>query len=118
MKKKLVMAGMGLVIAAGIVAACSKSNEFSNNGITADAIIYMKGSAYSPADITLVPGSKIVWMNDDNMIHTVTANDSSFSSADINPGATYTRTFDSLGIYNYHCMHHPGMTGVVKIVTR
>ena len=100
MKKKLIVAGIVLFFAGtGFMAACSKSNDMNNNGgITADAIISMKNAVYSPADITLYRGAKIVWVNDDNMVHTVTATDSSFNSGDINPAGTYTLVLDSLGM--------------------
>ncbi len=100
--------------------ACSKSsyNDTGGGGTPPDNPIYMRGSVDSVPSITLSAGSKITWVNDDNMIHTVTANDASFNSGDMNPGTSFSYTFNTVGTYNYHCDHHIGMTGVVTIVTR
>ena len=101
--------------------ACSKSSLNDPNGgggAPPENPISMKGSVYSIPSITLAAGSKITWINDDNMVHTVTANDGSFNSGDINPGGQFIYTFNTVGTFNYHCVHHTGMTGVVTIVIR
>jgi plastocyanin len=36
--------------------------------------------AYAPKDITIAPGTKIVWTNRDETPHTVTSNDKTFAS--------------------------------------
>src|SRR5258705_7621980 len=91
--------------------ACSKSSyNDSGGGTPPDYTIYMKGSVFSIPSLTISTGSKITWVNDDNMIHTVTANDASFNSGDMNPGSSFSYTFNTVGTYNYYCMHHAGMT--------
>jgi len=72
---------------------------------------------YSPSTITVVLGhnNTISWTNDDASIHTVTANDGSFDSGSLVPGATFTHTFTTPGTYEYHCTYHPWMTGVVIV---
>jgi len=99
--------------------ACSKSSyNASGGGTPPENPIYMRGSVFSVPNLTISAGSKVTWVNDDNMIHTVTANDASFNSGDINPGSSFSYTFNTVGTYNYYCMHHAGMTAVVTIVTR
>ncbi|HMK25975.1 MAG TPA: plastocyanin/azurin family copper-binding protein [Chitinophagaceae bacterium] len=99
--------------------ACSKSSYNDTGGGTApENPVYMRGSVFSVPNLTLFAGSKVTWINDDNMVHTVTANDASFNSGDINPGGSFSYTFNSTGTYNYHCTHHAGMTAVVTIVIR
>jgi len=101
--------------------ACSKSsyNDSGGGGGTPpDYTIYMRGSVFSIPSLTMSAGSKITWVNDDNMIHTVTADNASFNSGDMNPGNSFSYTFNTVGTYNYHCVHHIGMTAVVTVVTR
>ena len=101
--------------------ACSKSSyndPYGGGGAPPENPISMKGSVYSIPNITLAAGSKITWINDDNMVHTVTANDASFNSGDINPGSSFSYRFNTVGTFNYHCLHHAGMTAVVTIVIR
>jgi hypothetical protein len=50
------------------------------------------------------------------MTHTVTADDNSWTSGSLAPGASYSRTFNAAGTYNYHCIFHSGiMSGTVAV---
>jgi plastocyanin len=72
---------------------------------------------FSPDRITVVIGvnNTVVWTNNDNQPHTVTANGESFDSGLLAPGATFTYTFTTPGVYGYHCTYHPWMTGTVVV---
>jgi plastocyanin len=69
--------------------------------------------SFSPASITVAPGTIVKWINNTQAPHTVTG--ASFGSAIIAPGGTYTFTFNSAGSFAYHCSIHPYMTGTVKV---
>jgi plastocyanin len=71
--------------------------------------------AFSPSSITTTVGTTVTWTNNDNMDHTVTADDNSFDSGSIAVGGTYSRTFSSAGNFGYHCSIHPGMRGSVAV---
>jgi plastocyanin len=71
--------------------------------------------AYGPKDITVTPGTTVVWTNQDETPHTVTSNDKSFASKGMDTGDTFERTFATEGDYNYICTVHPFMTGVVHV---
>jgi plastocyanin len=71
--------------------------------------------AFTPANITVSVGTKITWNNNDNITHTVTADDNSFDSGNISGGSSYSRTFSVAGTYSYHCTIHPNMTGKVMV---
>jgi len=72
---------------------------------------------YSPDTITIVIGvnNTVVWVNDDNMPHTVTATNKLFDSGNMNPGDTFSYTFTSPGTYTYGCSYHPWMKGTVIV---
>jgi len=72
---------------------------------------------YSPATITVVIGvnNTVMWMNMDNMPHTVTAVNHSFDSGNMNPGDTFTYTFTAPGTYQYGCTYHSWMKGTVIV---
>ena len=75
-------------------------------------------TTYSPAVVTVVIGinNTVVWTNNDNVVHTVTGtNLTGFNSGNISPGATYSYTFDTPGVYPYKCLIHPTMTGTVIV---
>jgi plastocyanin len=71
--------------------------------------------AYGPKEITIAPGTKIVWTNHDQTPHTVTSNDKSFASKGLDTDDKFEHTFASEGDYTYICTLHPFMTGVVHV---
>jgi plastocyanin len=71
--------------------------------------------AYTPKEITVAPGTKVVWTNRDGSPHTVTSTDKSFASAGLDTGDTFEHTFVAEGDFNYLCTVHPYMTGVVHV---
>ncbi|MCW3111161.1 MAG: hypothetical protein JWQ09_5667 [Segetibacter sp.] len=64
---------------------------------------------------TVTKGTTITWTNNDAMIHTVSADDNSFTSANLNKGDTYSHTFNDPGTVAYRCKIHPGMTASVTV---
>jgi len=71
--------------------------------------------AFAPKDITVAPGTKVVWTNHDEAPHTVTSSDKSFASKGMDTDDTYEHTFDREGDFGYICTVHPFMTGVVHV---
>ncbi|HME18720.1 MAG TPA: cupredoxin domain-containing protein [Nitrososphaerales archaeon] len=86
-------------------------------GILAGAGTPGTNQGFSPDRITVVIGvnNTVVWTNNDSQPHTVTANGESFDSGFMAPGATFTYTFTTPGVYGYHCTYHPWMTGTVVV---
>jgi plastocyanin len=54
-------------------------------------------------------GKNVVWKNDDSVRHTITddTDNPAFSSDAVQPGDTFTLTFDEPGTFQYHCSIHP-----------
>jgi len=65
--------------------------------------------------IEVAAGTTVRWTNNDQLQHSVTANDGSWDSGLINPGGTWTHTFTQPGEYAFHCTPHPFMKGVVVV---
>ncbi|MEM0288125.1 MAG: cupredoxin domain-containing protein [Nitrososphaerota archaeon] len=74
-------------------------------------------AGYSPDVITVVIGvnNTVTWTNNDSYPHTVTAVNGAFASGNMNPGASYTYTFSTPGVYNYTCSYHYWMHGEVIV---
>jgi copper binding plastocyanin/azurin family protein len=49
------------------------------------------------------------------MQHSVTA--STFDAGLLDPGKTFSKTFDAPGLYNYQCTPHPWMKGIVRVAS-
>lgn len=75
----------------------------------------MRNLAYQPARIEVPAGTTIIWQNNDQVEHTVTATDRSWNSGVIRPGETWQRTFTEPGTHAFFCTPHPFMTGVVVV---
>jgi plastocyanin len=63
------------------------------------------------APVTIRAGTTVVWRNDDNTTHTVTADDKAYNSGDLSAGATFSHTFTQSGDYPYYCIWHGGPGG-------
>ena len=72
---------------------------------------------YSPPTITVVIGvnNTVTWINNDIAPHTVTADDGSFNSGNLDPSASWTHVFTTPGTYTYHCEYHPWMQGTIIV---
>jgi len=77
--------------------------------------VVIEKSAYIPREITIAPGTKVLWTNHDDMPHTVTGNDRTFASKGLDTDDKFEYTFSSEGTFAYHCSVHPYMTGVVNV---
>jgi plastocyanin len=67
------------------------------------------------ADLTVAAGTTVVWTNHDDVQHTVTASDNSFSSPPIESEGQFSHTFSTPGTYAYFCAIHPFMTAKVIV---
>jgi len=74
---------------------------------------------FEPAIMTIVIGinNTVIWKNDDSDWHTAHSNIPEFYSGIIQPGSTFTHTFERPGVYPYHCDPHPWMTGIITVET-
>ena len=81
--------------------------------------------SYSPNPVEVTVGQKVVWTNDDTVMHTVTSGemgspdagkafDSGFTKL-ATKGGTFEHTFAAAGEFPYHCQVHPGMVGTVVV---
>jgi len=70
---------------------------------------------YSPGTLTVKAGTTVTWINEDRVVHTVTARDGSFDSAGMRKSQRWSRTFTEPGVYEYYCTPHPWMIGRIIV---
>jgi plastocyanin len=73
-------------------------------------------TGFEPPNLTVHQGTTVIWAFGGQLPHTVTADDASFDSGILQPGQTFTFTFDELGEFPYTCILHPMMMGTVTVV--
>ena len=71
--------------------------------------------AFRPLRVVVDPGTTVVWVNQDAVVHTVTSSEGGFDSGAIGPQGSYRLTFGKSGTYPYHCAPHPFMEAVVIV---
>ena len=84
---------------------------------TAAQTVTIEISSYSfaPSDVTIAPGTTVVWVNHDEMVHSIVSTDRLFDSKAMDTGDQYSFTFDKEGDYGYVCSLHPYMSGMIKV---
>jgi plastocyanin len=82
---------------------------------TASGAVSIKDFSFQPGSISVAVGSTVTWTNDDTTGHTVTADDGSFDSGTLAPGATFSNTFSTAGTFAYHCNIHHSMTATITV---
>ncbi len=70
---------------------------------------------FEPRDVSIRPGTTVIWHNAGKQSHTVTADDKSFDSGDVAPGQDWQRTFSGAGDFVYHCTPHPWMKATIHV---
>lgn len=113
-------------LAEGLAGEAEKSGEATApaTGTTASAPaaqsaaaakVDIKGFAFAPGNISVPVGTTVTWTNDDSVAHTVTANDGSFQSGNLDAGKSFSFTFNKPGTYTYHCEYHANMVATVTV---
>ncbi len=75
----------------------------------------MRTMTFNPKRLEIAPGTTVIWTNNDQLVHTLTADDGSWDSGAIEPGNSWSHTFTQPGEYAFHCTPHPFMKAVVVV---
>jgi plastocyanin len=76
---------------------------------------------YDPEHLIIFADAEVIWTNDDTAAHTVTSGSpkkgpsGKFDSGLILSGGTFIHKFASKGAFDYFCMVHPWMVGIVEV---
>jgi plastocyanin len=73
--------------------------------------------AFSPATLTVPAGTRVTWLNHDDVPHTATSTTKprAFDSGTLDTDDKFTHEFKTPGTYEYFCAVHPKMTGRVVV---
>ncbi|HZY84225.1 MAG TPA: cupredoxin family copper-binding protein [Gemmataceae bacterium] len=73
--------------------------------------------AYSPPELTVTAGTRVTWVNRDDVPHTVTSVEKPrrFGSGTLDTDDQFTHRFTTPGTYEYFCAVHPKMTARVIV---
>jgi plastocyanin len=94
-------------------AASVVTNATAANGST----ITIKNFAFTPKPLMAKVGATVAVHNADSTAHTITADDKSFDTGNIEASGQKTITVAKAGTFAYHCNIHNYMTGVIQVAS-
>ncbi len=102
------------LIAFGFCAAVA-ATQAAAQGTTPQVTI--DNFAFTPAQITVSPGTTVTWLNRDDIPHTVTdaADPREFKSPPLDTGDSFSHLFAKPGTYRYFCSLHAHMQGTIVV---
>lgn len=107
---------VGSPTAGGATSSGTPSAASTTTGSTAAATITIKNFAYNT--LTVAPGATITVVNKDAVSHTVTADNGSGATFDVNvpgSGSASLTAPTKPGSYAYHCNYHANMHGTLTV---
>jgi plastocyanin len=79
-------------------------------------MVDIKNLAYVPDSVEIPVGGTVTWTNSDTVPHTATAKErEALQSGTLNPGDSYSQTFDQPGTFDYFCEFHANMKGTIIV---
>lgn len=125
-------AGLAALIALGPAGAAAQSESAATEEAPGASVAMTDELTFAPNSVTIQAGERVVWRNTSNVRHTATLDPDEafqeglvampegaeeFNSGMIEPGETYTHSFEVPGRYQYFCIPHQaaGMVGEVIV---
>lgn len=78
-----------------------------------EKLVEIMSFAFEPTELAIKTGTTLVWANRDSSPHTVTGD--GFQSGTLQPGQTFSHTFDRPGVFTYSCSINPELWGKVSV---
>ncbi|WP_321506045.1 cupredoxin domain-containing protein [uncultured Methanoregula sp.] len=85
-----------------------------NTPSVSDNTITISKMTFNPSQIKVKAGANIRWANEDSVIHRIKFADDTQSPI-LAVGQSYTRAFETPGVYDYTCSIHPSMQGTIIV---
>jgi plastocyanin len=104
--RNIALGAIGLLVAAAIAVGPVRAE---------DVEVKIDNFTYNPQQITVKPGTTVVWTNHDDIPHTVTSKTGAFKSKALDTDDKFSFTFTTPGRYDYFCALHPHMTGSIVV---
>ena len=99
--------------AAGAAVCCVVYGALAASGETQ---LTIDNFTFKPDAVTVPVGTRIVWVNDDDIPHSIVETTGKFHSPALDTEDKFSFTFDKAGSYEYFCGLHPHMKGKVVVM--
>ncbi len=112
----------------GIAMALGASGSAGNQVLTVPGTpvsgvthVFIRNFAYQPVNIQVIWGTTVTWTNQDTAVHSVvlphiiTSESDIRESGPLSQGQSFSYTFLARGTFQYYCIEHPYMVGIVTV---
>ncbi len=96
------------------VESSTRANNVSEAANIAN-VVTIGNFAFSPQSLTVLIGTTVIWVNRDDVPHTVRDTKKRFHSEALDTDDTFSIRFTEAGEYSYFCGIHPHMTGKIIV---
>lgn len=103
------------LLAAGLALAGPAGSGAAQKPAASTHTVTIENMQFSPADLNVHRGDRIVWVNKDFFPHTATANDKTFDSGSIASNGSWTFEASRTGDFPYGCSFHPTMKARISV---
>jgi plastocyanin len=115
MKKQFTFRMTALLLLLVCVVALSDQSARATSPDNATKQVKIDNFSFTPATLTVSPGTTVTWTNSDDVPHTVVSDDKLFKSKVLDTDERFSYTFTKPGTYPYFCSVHPKMTGQIVV---
>jgi plastocyanin len=83
---------------------------------TSTNVVTIDNFNFKPQTLTVTVGTKVTWINHDDVPHTVVSTDKkTIVSPALDTDEKFSYTFSTAGTNDYHCSVHPKMKGTIIV---
>ena len=80
-----------------------------------DNTVNIQQKTFIPSNITVKAGDTVRWVNSDDIPHRIQFADSHYATVLIGASQSASQKFDRPGVFEYTCLIHPEMHGIVTV---
>lgn len=110
----IALAFAGLLFASPSVFAQGAASDAKPDTVT-EVTVTIDNFAFTPDNLTIKPGTRVTFVNHDDIPHTVVAVDKTFRSKVLDTNDQYQFTFEKAADIAYFCSLHPHMKGKITV---
>jgi plastocyanin len=99
----------------GGAAALAFATDAARPARAADGLVRIDNFAFSPTPLTIAPGTTVLWVNHDDIPHSVFFQQTGLRSHALDTNDAFSHRFDEAGTFDYVCGIHPHMRGRVVV---
>jgi len=84
-------------------------------GAPSEATVTIDNFTFTPATLTIKPGTKVTFVNHDDIPHSIVDAKGTFRSKVLDTDESYSMAFNTAGDVTYFCGLHPHMKGAIVV---